>query len=96
MPEPLTKEEREDIVGDIERLRATQPTRCLITHDQWSILRFAATVAALEKELAALVRCADCRYWIRIDGNEGDCTAHRLTIVSKGDCYCSWGERKDG
>ena len=44
---------------------------------------------------AALVRCADCRFWIRVQGNEGDCTAHRVAIVSKGDCYCSWGREKD-
>ena len=55
---------------------------------QLAIINYEATVAAL-------VHCADCRFWIRIEGNEGDCTAHKHSVVSKGDCYCSWGERKD-
>ena len=44
---------------------------------------------------AALVHCADCRFWLRVSANEGDCTAHKHSVVSRRDCYCSWGEEKD-
>ena len=44
---------------------------------------------------APLVYCANCRYWLRIEANEGDCTAHKHPITARGDCYCSWGKEKD-
>ena len=55
-----------------------------------------AIIVAACHTAAAIVRCADCKFWLRVSGNEGDCTAHRVAIVSREDCYCSWGERKDG
>ena len=86
MPEyaPLTKEEREQLLQSVQ--------------EQWPpgakwFFHYEATVAALEKELAAIVHCADCRYWMLVWGNEGDCTAHKRISVSRGDCYCSWGEK---
>ena len=51
--------------------------------------------ATREAASPALVHCADCRFWIRVQGNEGDCTAHKHSVVSRRDCYCSWGEEKD-
>ena len=44
---------------------------------------------------ASLVHCADCKFWMRVTRDEGDCTAHRRAIVSRRDCYCSWGEGED-
>ena len=96
MPEPLTKEERGEAREYAEYDRANPDIPTDVLERTVTILHYEATVAALEKELAALVRCADCRFWIRVQGNEGDCTAHRVAIVSKGDCYCSWGVKKDG
>lgn len=67
----------------------------LFNHGTLYAAEMAQALVTAAHEYAALVHCADCCFWIRVQSNEGDCTAHRVAIVSKGDCYCSWGREKD-
>lgn len=56
-----------------------------------------AILKAPAADVAPVVRCGDCKHWKKLTGVNGYCAcAVGLREADLSDCFCSYGERRDG
>ena len=72
-----------------------QAKKVIVMYQDEIVPGFREKIEDMEKNMAEVVRCKDCRYWVE---NRGDsfCASHDgLFAHTKPDDFCSYGERKD-